>query len=68
MLNSTCCIRSFFILRRVLLCSQVKNDEDFVNRLGCRPDELLKVVSIFGNTGEGKSHTLNHTFFLGGRS
>lgn len=45
--------------------SQVKNEEDFVRRLGCRPDELLKVVSIFGNTGEGKSHTLNHTFFLG---
>ncbi|XP_029965906.1 zinc finger FYVE domain-containing protein 1-like isoform X1 [Salarias fasciatus] len=44
---------------------QVKDEEDFVNRLGCRPDELLKVVSIFGNTGEGKSHTLNHTFFLG---
>ena len=39
--------------------------EDFVSRLGCMPDELLKVVSIFGNTGEGKSHTLNHTFFLG---
>lgn len=45
--------------------SQVKNEEDFVSRLDCRPDQLLKVVSIFGNTGEGKSHTLNHTFFLG---
>lgn len=44
---------------------QVKDEEEFVGRLGCRPDELLKVVSIFGNTGEGKSHTLNHTFFLG---
>uniref|UniRef100_A0A3P9KYE5 Zinc finger, FYVE domain containing 1 n=1 Tax=Oryzias latipes TaxID=8090 RepID=A0A3P9KYE5_ORYLA len=44
---------------------QVKDEEDFVCRLGCKPDELLKVVSIFGNTGEGKSHTLNHTFFLG---
>ncbi|XP_034018108.1 zinc finger FYVE domain-containing protein 1 isoform X2 [Thalassophryne amazonica] len=44
---------------------QVNNEGDFVNRLGCNPDELLKVVSIFGNTGEGKSHTLNHTFFLG---
>ncbi|KAM7368087.1 hypothetical protein PAMP_014338 [Pampus punctatissimus] len=43
----------------------VKDEEEFVNRLDCRPDELLKVVSIFGNTGEGKSHTLNHTFFLG---
>lgn len=39
--------------------------DDFVNRLGCVSDELLKVVSIFGNTGEGKSHTLNHTFFCG---
>ncbi|XP_019134579.2 zinc finger FYVE domain-containing protein 1 [Larimichthys crocea] len=44
---------------------QVKDEDDFVSRLGCKPDELLKVVSIFGNTGEGKSHTLNHTFFLG---
>uniref|UniRef100_H3D057 Zinc finger FYVE-type containing 1 n=1 Tax=Tetraodon nigroviridis TaxID=99883 RepID=H3D057_TETNG len=44
---------------------QVKDEEEFVSRLGCHPSELLKVVSIFGNTGEGKSHTLNHTFFLG---
>lgn len=44
---------------------QVKDEEEFVIRLGCNPSELLKVVSIFGNTGEGKSHTLNHTFFLG---
>ncbi|TWW69027.1 zinc finger FYVE domain-containing protein 1 [Takifugu flavidus] len=44
---------------------QVKDEEEFVSRLGCNPTELLKVVSIFGNTGEGKSHTLNHTFFLG---
>uniref|UniRef100_A0A8C7HZH3 Zinc finger FYVE-type containing 1 n=1 Tax=Oncorhynchus kisutch TaxID=8019 RepID=A0A8C7HZH3_ONCKI len=44
---------------------QLKDEEDFVSRLDCRPEELLKVVSIFGNTGEGKSHTLNHTFFLG---
>ncbi|XP_061610667.1 zinc finger FYVE domain-containing protein 1 [Phyllopteryx taeniolatus] len=44
---------------------QVKDEEEFVNRLGCIADELLKVVSIFGNTGEGKSHTMNHTFFLG---
>lgn len=36
-----------------------------MSRLDCRPEELLKVVSIFGNTGEGKSHTLNHTFFQG---
>ncbi len=31
-----------------------------------RSNTAVKVVSIFGNTGDGKSHTLNHTFF-GGR-
>jgi zinc finger FYVE domain-containing protein 1 len=25
----------------------------------------VKVISIFGNAGEGKSHTLNHLFFEG---
>jgi zinc finger FYVE domain-containing protein 1 len=34
--------------------------------LGCDEDSQVKVISIFGNTGDGKSHTLNHTFF-GGR-
>ena len=34
--------------------------------LQCPSDGKHKVVSIFGNTGDGKSHTLNHTFF-GGR-
>ncbi|XP_013391711.1 zinc finger FYVE domain-containing protein 1 [Lingula anatina] len=31
------------------------------------PEEIgkVKVVSIFGNTGDGKSHTLNETFFGG---
>jgi len=29
-------------------------------------NQLVKVVSIFGNTGDGKSHTLNQTLF-GGR-
>lgn len=28
-------------------------------------DVKLKVVSIFGNSGDGKSHTLNHVFFDG---
>lgn len=26
---------------------------------------MTKVVSILGKTGEGKSHTLNQTFFCG---
>ena len=27
--------------------------------------DAVKVLSIFGNTGDGKSFTLNHTFFGG---
>lgn len=44
---------------------QVKSAEEFIAKLGCGCDErtLVKVVSIFGNTGEGKSHTLNYTFY-----
>ena len=37
----------------------------FVKQLGCSPSDKVKVVSIFGNTGDGKSYTLNHTFFHG---
>ncbi|KAG9481398.1 zinc finger FYVE domain-containing protein 1 [Eleutherodactylus coqui] len=44
---------------------QVEDEEDFLRKLDCKPEDLLKVVSIFGNTGDGKSHTLNHTFFYG---
>ncbi|XP_018418482.1 PREDICTED: zinc finger FYVE domain-containing protein 1-like isoform X1 [Nanorana parkeri] len=44
---------------------QVKDVDDFINRLGCSPQEPVKVLSIFGNTGDGKSHTLNHMFFGG---
>uniref|UniRef100_A0A3Q2CZS7 Zinc finger FYVE-type containing 1 n=1 Tax=Cyprinodon variegatus TaxID=28743 RepID=A0A3Q2CZS7_CYPVA len=44
---------------------QIKDEASFIRALGCSPNLLLKVVSIFGNTGEGKSHTLNHTFFMG---
>ncbi|TKC46435.1 hypothetical protein EI555_015621 [Monodon monoceros] len=44
---------------------QVTNEEDFIRKLDCKPYQHLKVVSIFGNTGDEKSHTLNHTFFCG---
>lgn len=44
---------------------QVSSAAEFAKRLGCDPSAPVKVVSIFGNTGEGKSHTLNHTFFGG---
>lgn len=41
------------------------NADDFKRLLHCEKDPRVKVVSIFGNTGDGKSHTLNHTFFDG---
>jgi len=44
---------------------QVTEELDFKSLLGCEDDPRVKVVSIFGNTGDGKSHTLNHTFFDG---
>ena len=44
----------------------VKSAGELATRLGC--DLALtraKVVSVVGNSGEGKSHTLNHAFFDG---
>lgn len=43
----------------------VPTAEIFCKQLGCKPDAKIKVVSIFGNTGDGKSHTMNHLFFEG---
>lgn len=44
---------------------RVPSAELFIKRLGCGKDARVKVVSIFGNTGDGKSHTMNHVFFNG---
>lgn len=44
---------------------QLQSAEFFTKRLGCSKDARVKVVSIFGNTGDGKSHTMNHVFFGG---
>ncbi|KAH9513767.1 Zinc finger FYVE domain-containing protein 1 [Bulinus truncatus] len=44
---------------------QVKSHEEFIDKLGCDKKDTFKVVSVFGNTGDGKSHTLNHVFFEG---
>ena len=45
----------------------VSSSEEFRLRLGTDVTEYttLKVVSIFGNTGDGKSHSFNHAFFEG---
>lgn len=45
---------------------KVSNAEQFIRKLNCtNKDQKVKVISIFGNTGDGKSHTLNQTFFKG---
>lgn len=45
---------------------KVNSADDFITKLGVDADNIrVKVVSIFGNTGDGKSHTLNHLFFGG---
>ncbi|XP_013870434.1 zinc finger FYVE domain-containing protein 1 isoform X2 [Austrofundulus limnaeus] len=44
---------------------QVHDEEEFLNKLGCADVAGVKVLSIFGNTGDGKSHTLNHILFDG---
>ena len=44
---------------------QVDSEAEFFEMLKVSSKDVVKVVSIFGNTGDGKSHTLNHTFFQG---
>lgn len=44
---------------------KVEDEKEFVRKLSCDGEAHVKVVSIFGNTGDGKSHTLNHAFFGG---
>ncbi|XP_061073816.1 zinc finger FYVE domain-containing protein 1 [Conger conger] len=44
---------------------QVCDETQFLEKLGCRDVPSVKVVSVFGNTGDGKSHTLNHVLFGG---
>jgi len=56
--------RSFLILDQSEQLS-VDSATLFCTKLGCDASSTGKVISILGNTGEGKSHTLNHTFFNG---
>ncbi|XP_065159950.1 zinc finger FYVE domain-containing protein 1-like isoform X3 [Atheta coriaria] len=45
---------------------RVKTPQHFISCLRITdPRTKVKVVAIFGNTGEGKSYTLNQTFFHG---
>ncbi|KAF7278616.1 hypothetical protein GWI33_008137 [Rhynchophorus ferrugineus] len=44
---------------------KIRTENDFIRALNLEPKKKVKVVSIFGNTGEGKSYTMNHVFFNG---
>lgn len=44
---------------------RVNSVESFLKSLNIEPNTKVKVVAIFGNTGEGKSYTLNKIFFGG---
>lgn len=57
--------KSFLLLNKEMNL-QVSNVEEFLIKLKCTANKTkVKVVSIFGNTGNGKSHTMNHVFFKG---
>lgn len=45
--------------------SKFSSPEEFLKCLRCEEHARVKVVSIFGNTGDGKSYTMNECFFSG---
>lgn len=53
-----------FVLLNGEMNLPVSSIEEFLIKLKCTVNKTkVKVVSIFGNTGNGKSHTMNHVFF-----
>ncbi|XP_050302992.1 zinc finger FYVE domain-containing protein 1-like isoform X2 [Anthonomus grandis grandis] len=44
---------------------KIKTEDAFLKTLCVENGKKVKVVSIFGNTGEGKSYTMNQVFFNG---
>ncbi|XP_077302675.1 zinc finger FYVE domain-containing protein 1-like isoform X2 [Arctopsyche grandis] len=44
---------------------KINSADEFIQHLDCPNDCKLKVISIVGNSGDGKSHTLNHLLFRG---
>ncbi|CAH0392795.1 unnamed protein product [Bemisia tabaci] len=58
-------VKSFLLLDGKELL-KVSSADDFIKKLNIQDSSVrIKVISIFGNTGDGKSHTLNRTFFDG---
>lgn len=54
--------KSFLLINENELM-QIDTVDQFAEKLGCQSTTLVKVVSIFGSIGHGKSYTLNHTFY-----
>lgn len=44
---------------------QANSAEEFIKQLRCDENAKVKVVAICGNTGDGKSYTMNECFFHG---
>lgn len=55
-------VQSFLLIDENELL-QIDSTEEFAQKLGCLPTSPVKVASIFGTIGHGKSYTLNNTFF-----
>lgn len=52
--------------RNLTFSIQVNSESDFIRQFQCsQQDPKVKCVSIIGNTGDGKSYTLNQVFFNG---
>lgn len=59
-------IKKSFLLLDAQDNLMVSTETEFLQKLNCVKEEVkVKVVSIFGNTGDGKSHTMNQVFFRG---
>jgi zinc finger FYVE domain-containing protein 1 len=48
-----------------LIHRNLSQEEELLHHLGCEASSTVKVLAIFGNTGDGKSHALNHAVFEG---
>jgi len=63
--GSTACIHTVFFYKVGIIVYQVPSAERFTVNLGCAdPSTRVKVVAIVGNSGDGKSHTLNQVSAL----
>lgn len=56
------CYFSFLPFCCQILSFQFEDADVLAWHLGCPADRTVKLIAIVGNTGDGKSHTLNQAF------